>query len=45
MKTLGDGKLYFHNLGGARDVFDPRTTSKRCATARSPHRACTLGTA
>ena len=21
-KTLGDGRLYFHNLGGARDIYD-----------------------
>ncbi len=34
VKTLGNGALYFHNLGGARDVFDPRTTSKRHATVQ-----------
>ena len=22
VKTLGDGRLYFHNLGGARDIYD-----------------------
>ncbi len=32
VKTLGDGKLYFHNLGGARDVYDPVTNSRRQAT-------------
>lgn len=31
-KTLGDGNLYFHNLGGARDVIDPINLSKRFAT-------------
>ncbi len=30
-KTLGDGNLYFHNLGGARDVYDPVTNSNRQA--------------
>jgi trimethylamine--corrinoid protein Co-methyltransferase len=29
--TLGDGSLRWHNLGGARDVFDPQTTSIRPA--------------
>jgi trimethylamine--corrinoid protein Co-methyltransferase len=33
-KTLGDGNLYFHNLGGARDVIDPTQKSKRRATIR-----------
>ncbi len=31
-KTLGDGNLYFHNLGGARDVIDPINYHKRLAT-------------
>jgi trimethylamine--corrinoid protein Co-methyltransferase len=31
-KVLGDGKLYWHNLGGARDVYDPRTGQRRPAT-------------
>lgn len=30
--TLGDGNLYFHNLGGARDVFDAKTGTRRIAT-------------
>ena len=30
-KTLGDGNLYFHNLGGARDVFDAKTGTHRIA--------------
>jgi trimethylamine--corrinoid protein Co-methyltransferase len=29
---LGTGNLYFHNLGGARDVFDARTGTRRIAT-------------
>ncbi|MFH2102138.1 MAG: trimethylamine methyltransferase family protein [Chloroflexota bacterium] len=32
VKTLGDGSLYFHNLGGAPDVFDPSSGRKRPAT-------------
>lgn len=31
--TLGDGSLHVHNLGGARDVYDPPTRSLRPATA------------
>lgn len=30
-KTLGDGNLYFHNLGGARDVYDAKTGGHRIA--------------
>jgi trimethylamine--corrinoid protein Co-methyltransferase len=30
--TLGDGALDWHNLGGARDVFEPRTGQRRPAT-------------
>ncbi len=30
-KTFGDGNLYFHNLGGARDVYDAKTDSRRSA--------------
>ncbi|MBN1888221.1 MAG: trimethylamine methyltransferase family protein [Thermoflexales bacterium] len=29
---LGDGSLHWHNLGGARDVFDPLTGQRRPAT-------------
>ncbi len=32
VKTLGDGALYFHNLGGARDIFDAANGVKRYAT-------------
>jgi trimethylamine--corrinoid protein Co-methyltransferase len=30
--TLGDGGLFFHNLGGARDVYEVRTNSRRAAS-------------
>lgn len=30
--VLGDGTLEWHNLGGARDVYDPRTGQRRQAT-------------
>ena len=30
--TLGDGNLHWHNLGGARDIFDQRTGTRRSAT-------------
>ena len=33
-KTLGDGNLYFHNLGGARDVIDPINNHKRLASTQ-----------
>src|SRR5512145_880987 len=32
VNKLGDGNLYFHNLGGARDVFDARTGTRHAAT-------------
>ncbi len=32
VKELGDGNLYFHNLGGARDVYDPVTNTNRQAS-------------
>jgi trimethylamine--corrinoid protein Co-methyltransferase len=30
-RTLGEGSLHWHNLGGARDVFDPASGAKRPA--------------
>jgi trimethylamine--corrinoid protein Co-methyltransferase len=36
-KQLGDGSLYFHNLGGAPQVFDPRTRSRRLAVVKDVH--------
>ncbi len=32
VNELGGGNLYFHNLGGARDVFDAKTGTRRIAT-------------
>ena len=32
VNELGGGKLYFHNLGGARDVYDARTGTRHAAT-------------
>jgi trimethylamine--corrinoid protein Co-methyltransferase len=34
VKTLGDGKLYWHNLGGARDIYDQRGGKKRQAVVQ-----------
>lgn len=31
LKTLGDGSVYFHNLGGAPEIFDHATGQKRLA--------------
>ncbi|MEW6240603.1 MAG: trimethylamine methyltransferase family protein [Chloroflexota bacterium] len=41
-KTLGDGNLYFHNLGGARDVIDPTNGTKRFATIQDVRDAARL---
>ena len=30
--TIGDGSLYWHNLGGAREVYEPRQEQTRAAT-------------
>ncbi len=32
LNELGAGNLYFHNLGGARDIFDARTGTRHIAT-------------
>ncbi|MBI3153245.1 MAG: trimethylamine methyltransferase family protein [Chloroflexi bacterium] len=32
VNELGGGNLFFHNLGGARDVFDAKTGTRRVAT-------------
>lgn len=32
--VLGDGSLSWHNLGGARDVYDPRTGQRRPAAGQ-----------
>jgi len=34
VKLLGDGNIYFHNLGGAPDVFDAATGTRRRATTQ-----------
>jgi trimethylamine--corrinoid protein Co-methyltransferase len=34
VKTLGDGSLNFHNLGGARDIYNPSTGEHRFATVQ-----------
>jgi len=32
--VLGDGSLHWHNVGGARDVYDPRSGRRRPATVQ-----------
>jgi trimethylamine--corrinoid protein Co-methyltransferase len=34
IKTLGDQTLHWHNLGGARDIYDPETGARRKATVK-----------
>jgi len=33
--VLGDGTLHWHNLGGARDIYDPHTGQRRPATIQN----------
>jgi trimethylamine--corrinoid protein Co-methyltransferase len=41
--ALGDGSLHWHNLGGARDVYEPRAGQRRPATVQDVrHSACLL---
>ena len=42
VKTLGDGSLYFHNLGGARDLYDPLTIEHRPAIVQDVRDATRL---
>ncbi len=42
VKMLGDGALYFHNLGGARDIFDAANGVKRYATLKDVQDATRL---
>lgn len=42
VNELGGGNLYFHNLGGARDVFDARTGTRRIATRQDVSDAARL---
>jgi trimethylamine--corrinoid protein Co-methyltransferase len=34
MVSLGDGSLHWHNLGGAREIFDPLSGKRRKATVQ-----------
>jgi trimethylamine---corrinoid protein Co-methyltransferase len=42
VKTLGDGNLYFHNLGGAPQVFDAGSGVRRQATVQDVRDATRL---
>jgi trimethylamine---corrinoid protein Co-methyltransferase len=42
MKTLGDGNLYFHNLGGAPQIFDPVSGIRRQAAVQDVRDATRL---
>lgn len=42
INELGNGTLYFHNLGGARDVFDARTGTHHTATTQDARDAVRL---
>jgi trimethylamine--corrinoid protein Co-methyltransferase len=40
--VLGDGTLHWHNLGGAPDVYDPRTGQRRPAAVQDAHASARL---
>lgn len=42
VNELGSGNLYFHNLGGARDVYDARTNTRHVATDEDASNAIRL---
>jgi trimethylamine---corrinoid protein Co-methyltransferase len=42
MKTLGDGTLRFHNLGGAPNIYDPVTGTRRHTTVQDVRDATRL---
>jgi trimethylamine---corrinoid protein Co-methyltransferase len=42
VKTLGDGSLHFHNLGGARDIFDYASGEKHYASLQDVRDATRL---
>ena len=42
VKTLGDGYLYFHNLGGARDIYNSADGTKRYASIEDVQNATRL---
>ena len=42
VKTLGDGALYFHNLGGAPNIYDSASGTRRLATVQDVQDATRL---
>ncbi|MBN2386477.1 MAG: trimethylamine methyltransferase family protein [Anaerolineales bacterium] len=42
VKTLGDGNLYFHNLGGARDIYEAASGTRRQAMVQDVRDATRL---
>jgi trimethylamine--corrinoid protein Co-methyltransferase len=40
--VLGDGSLHWHNLGGAPNVYDPRTGQRRPAAVQDAHASARL---
>jgi trimethylamine--corrinoid protein Co-methyltransferase len=40
--TIGDGNLHWHNLGGAREVYEPRQKRIRAATLQDVHDSARL---
>jgi len=42
VKTLGDGQLYFHNLGGAREIYDAAKGTRRLAVLQDVRDATRL---
>lgn len=42
IKTLGDGNLYFHNLGGAPNIYDSASNTRRPATVQDVRDATRL---
>ncbi|HTX90461.1 MAG TPA: trimethylamine methyltransferase family protein [Anaerolineales bacterium] len=42
IRALGNGELYFHNLGGAPNVFDPASGKRRPATVQDVRDATRL---
>jgi trimethylamine--corrinoid protein Co-methyltransferase len=42
VETLGDGSLHWHNLGGARDIYDQRSGKRRQATIQDVQQSAIL---
>ncbi len=40
--TLGDGSLHWHNMGGARDIFDTRINQRRSAVVQDVRQSTRL---